>query len=35
MGACHEPTVPAPDAVLNAVSQALPLLRNAGGCIGR
>ena len=26
------PTVPAPDAVLNAVSQALPLLRNAGGC---
>src|SRR5437660_1566095 len=28
MGACHEPDVPAPDAVPNAVPHALPLLRN-------
>jgi len=28
MGACHEPDVPAPDAVPNAVPQVLPLLRN-------
>jgi len=28
MGLCHEPDVPAPDAVPNAVPHALPLLRN-------
>jgi len=28
MGACHEPDVPAPDAVPNAGPRALPLLRN-------